>query len=240
MAANSREAQAALIEGAQQGIYDIPEKLSPVEAIWYYNLLDSRRQEVYQLHFARLTRMEEWLEIYSAADKNSPAQQLAFDKLGALDLPIGGWIELHEARFKDAKIISLCHQRIEVLAAEDFDKWREVFDLAPFGSHMQQLGMRKMRQLAATIDDHQAIYDRCDIGSTTQITALQNILLLSRFEHIKRVDKAVVENAAVAQAAAKGPSQWRREYDQHDFYDPLSSMSVINIYLSADAHQKEA
>lgn len=224
-----------LLEGSGgRSVYDIPEKLEPTEAIWYYNVMDDRRDEVYNMHFAKLTRLEDWLEVYVAAKDGTPSHELAFAKLSALQMPIAGWVELHEARFHDERVVGLCNRRIESLAGDRFDQWLEAYDRAPFGSQVQLTAMRRMRNLAKELPEWQAIYDRSEIGSNNQVLALQNILLRTRFEAIRRRDKSSEEFKFLERSASRGPKEWRSEYESRDFYDPESEQAVLSMYLSAD------
>ena len=228
---NERE----LLEGTSAAsVYDIPERLEPTEAIWYYNVMDDRRDEVYAMHFSRLKRMEDWLEVYIAAKDGTPSHELAYSKLEALQMPISGWVELHEARFHDERIVGLCNRRIEALAGHRFDLWLQAYDTAPFGSQVQITAMRRLKNLAKEIEQWQAIYDRSEIGSNNQMMALQNILIKSRFERIKRHSKADEEFQFLKRAASKGVKEWRKEYEANDFYSNASEQAVISLYLSAD------
>lgn len=229
-----------LLEGSGTlSIYDIPDRLEPTEAIWYYNVLDDRRDEVYTLHFAKLKRMEDWLEIYVAAKDGTPAHELAYAKLTALELPISGWVELHEARFHDERIVGLCNRRIDTLAGNDFHLWLEAYDKAPFGSQIQHTAMRRMKNLAKELEEWQVIYDRSEIGSNNQIMALQNILLKTRFAAMRRKNKSDEEERFLKQAASRKPEEWRAEYEANDFYSNNSEQAVISLYLSADLRSGE-
>ncbi|MDR3347867.1 MAG: hypothetical protein LBN32_04560 [Helicobacteraceae bacterium] len=221
---------------SETSVYEIPERMDVADAIWYYNLLADRREEIYRQHFARLQRMEEWLEIYALSEQDSAAHDLAFMKLSALQMDVSGWIALHEARFHDENIIKLCHSRIEVVAGQSFERWAEVFDLAQFGSALQQLAMRRMKPLANKLEDWQAIYDRSALGSANQINALQNVLLLSRFDTMRR-RREEDENDDLERAASKGPLQWRQEYESRDLYDKAGQIALINVYISADMRE---
>lgn len=223
------------MDGSNVGsLYEIPEKLEPREAIWYYNVMDDRRNEVYQMHFARLTKLEDWLEVYTNAKDETPARELAFSKLANLDLDIKGWIELFEARFSDERVVKLCTRRLDELCKNSFVAWLEAYDTAPYASQIQQLAGRKLRLYATELDHWQALYDRSEIGSTHQISALQNILLLSRFEAIKRADRGKEEFKMLEHAASKGPKEWREEYEKVDMYSSACETAVLNIYISAD------
>jgi hypothetical protein len=237
---NSTETDEIAPEGAASGIYEIPEKLELSEAAWYYNILEARRDEVYAIYFARLRRMDEWLEVYVAAKDDSPAKAMAFNKLSALATDAKALVELREARFDDRRIVDLCERRIAEIAGDDFGKWKEIYDLAPFGSPLQFNAMRRMRPLAKTIDDWREIYDRSEIGSIAQNDAVENMLLLSRFDDIKREDAVADEQEFVRRAAERTPKDWRAEYEKYDLYDKRSELAAINIYLCADAlAQKE-
>jgi hypothetical protein len=229
------------MEGSSVGdLYEIPDKLEPREAIWYYNVMDDRRDEVYHMHFSRLKRLEDWLEVYTNSKEETPARELAFTKLAGLQMDYDGWIELYESRFNDERIVTLVKKRLEQICGDLFDKWLGVYDYAPYASQIQQLAGRKLKSLAKNIEHWQALYDRSEIGSPLQINALQQILLLSRFEQIKRTDREEEEFKMLAHAASKGPKEWFEEYEKSDFYSSASEIAVLNIYLSADMKSEAA
>ncbi|GHV01598.1 hypothetical protein AGMMS49521_2140 [Campylobacterota bacterium] len=231
----SRSQRSAPTKEDGVGIYDIPDKLEPVEAIWYYNVLVERRDEIYNLYFVRLKRVEEWLEIYVSAEDGSAAKEMAFAKISSLHVQLKDWVELHEARYRDERMVKLCLERIETIVADDFDGWRQVFDLSPYGSQLQLIAMRRMRPLASTIEHYQAVYDRSEMGSSAQIQALQNMLLLGRFEQMGRKSLEVEEQEAMALAVSRGPKEWMQEYEKHDLYDPYGETALCNAYIAADA-----
>jgi hypothetical protein len=237
---NGKEAREAVLNETAKSVYEIPTKLDAGEAAWYYDLLENRRDEVYAMYFARLNRMDEWLEVYAAAKEGSPAKELAFFKLAALDLDAQNLIELREARFDDARIVELCERRIEKVAADNFDKWKEVYDLSPYGSRQRLSAMRRMRSLANAFGEWRDIYDRCEIGSPTQTAAAQNMLLLNPVDYIKRVNADDAEKEFIKRATERGAQEWRKEYDKYDLYDKRSELAAINIYLSADRSDETA
>jgi hypothetical protein len=224
----------AVLDASASGMFEIPEKLTPAEAAWYYNAIESRRDEVYALYFARLNRMDEWLEVYVVAKEKSPARELAFSKLSAIAIDLRGWAELREARFNDKRIVDLCKKRIEEIAGGSFEKWKELYDFAPFGSPSRDKAMREMLALARTIEEWRELYDRSAIGSPSQNEAVENMLLLRQFDEIRRSDAEVEEKEFVDLAATRSPKEWRAEYEKYDIYDKRSETATINIYLSAD------
>ncbi len=236
---DQRERERFMDSSGASDLYEIPEKLEPREAIWYYNVMDDRREEVYQMHFARLSRLEDWLEVYTNAKEETPARELAFSKLAGLTLDYRGYIELYEARYNDERIVDLATARLDALCGRTFERWLEVYDYAPYGSKIQQMAGRKLKVLAEDIHHWQALYDRSDIGSPQQVNALQQILLLSRFDQIQRTNRDEEEFKMLAHAASKGPKEWRQEYEKNDLYSPASEMAVLNIYISADIGQSE-
>ncbi|MDR3162821.1 MAG: hypothetical protein LBT81_03050 [Helicobacteraceae bacterium] len=229
-----------IIDEDLAALYNIPEKIDPVEAIWYFNLIENRRSEIYASHFAPLKSMEEWLEIYIAAPKGSAAWDMALSMLTAMTLPLNGWIELHEARRGDDCIGNLCISRIERIANGDFEKWREAFTLAPHGSAVRQLGMANMLRFANTIEDWWEIYDNSELCSQEQEQALEQILLAGRFEHlIRRMEQNENDKSLLERARMKGPKEWRDEYEKRDRYDASGEAAVCNIYISADLIENE-
>ncbi|MDR2638577.1 MAG: hypothetical protein LBC09_01920, partial [Helicobacteraceae bacterium] len=217
-ASKNRKTDEISPEEAASGIYEIPEKLDLAEAAWYYNVLENRRDEVYAMYFARLKRMDEWLEAYAAAKDDSPAKEMAFEKLSALATDAKALVELREARFDDKRIVELCERRIAEISGDDFGKWKEIYDLAPFGSPLQINAMRRMRPLAKTLGEWRDIYDRAEIGSPAQTDATQNMLLLSRFDEIAREDAIASEKEFVERANERTPREWREEYEKYDLY----------------------
>ncbi|MDR1912825.1 MAG: hypothetical protein LBQ52_10845 [Helicobacteraceae bacterium] len=216
-------------------LYDIPEKLEPIEATRYYNSYQDRRDEIYSVYFSRLNRMEEWLEIYCVAQEKTPAKELAFAKLSALDLDLYGWAALYEARFDDKRIVDLCESRIASIAAGNFSKWKESYDLAPYGSNLQKETMRQMRALAKSYEELQDIYDRGEIGSPEQIAAVQDMALLDRPDGVERTDAIADEKEMIKRAVQRTVKEWRAEYEKYDLYDPRNEMAAINIFLSANS-----
>ncbi|MDR0746499.1 MAG: hypothetical protein LBE89_01260 [Helicobacteraceae bacterium] len=229
-----------IIDENSAAFYSIPEKIDPVEAIWYFNLMESRRTEIYAAHFAPLKSMEEWLEIYIAAPRGSAAWNMALSMLTAMTLPLSGWIELHEARHGDDRIDSLCIARIERIADGDFQKWKEAFTLASYESVIRQLGMTNMLRFAKTIEEWREVYDNSELCSQEQEQALEQILLAGRFERpIRRMEQGENENDMLKRAKAKGPKEWREEYEKRDHYDASGEAAVCNIYISADLAESE-
>jgi hypothetical protein len=228
------DANISRLEETANGIYEIPEKLEIGEAAWYYNALENRRDEVYAMYFARLKRMDEWLDVYSAAKEGTKAKELAFAKLAALEADAKTLIEIREARYDDQRIAELCDRRLAKIGGEEFAKWKEIYDLAPYGTQPRINALRRMRTLAASAKEWKEIYDRAEIGTNAQVEATQNMLLLSRFDEIKREDEGAIERKLVKNAIERTPLEWREEYERYDLYDKRSENAAINIYLSAD------
>ncbi|GHS87053.1 hypothetical protein FACS189487_02460 [Campylobacterota bacterium] len=219
--------------------YDIPMHLTPAEAVWYYNYMERRRGEVYQMCFARLKSMDEWLEVYTAAQNGTAARELAIEKLTQLKLSSSQCVGLYEAQRSDEKIAELCTARFEEIAGGDIVKWRDLFDLSTYGSNLRTIALNKMRLSAQTIEDWQSIYDRTDIGSRHQIDALQNIWLLFRSDSIARVTEEGAGAELVSRAVTKTAKEWRKECGKYDIYDPASEIAAINIYIAADLRMNE-
>lgn len=228
-----------LFEGPQRRYYEIPEKLEPLEALWYYNTLVDRQEEIYHNFLSRLKTMEEWLEVYIESKENMPSRDLAFRKLSELEMTLDELIELNEARYHDEKITTLTNRRISEYAVNSYDRWLEVHDQSPFGSKLKIQAIKNMRTFAKSLDDWQRLYERSDIGSKNQILALQNILLLSRFEMIRRKSKKEEELELMNEISLKGPKEWRKIYEKRDFYSRESANAVVSIYLSADMKARE-
>jgi hypothetical protein len=222
------------LQSKEAGIFEIPENLDVARAAWYYDALENRRDEIYAMYFERLKRMDEWLEVYSAAKDGASAKEMAFAKLSSLESDAKGLIEIREARFDDARIVNLCDRRIAQICADSFERWREIYDLSPYGSQPRANAMRRMRPLAVSVKEWKAIYDRAEIGSRDQTEATQNILLLSRFDEIKREDAAASEQKSIEGAIERTPREWLEEYEKYDIFDKRSELAAINIYIAAD------
>lgn len=223
-----------LFMDSSAGVYEIPDKLEPREAIWYYNVMEDRRNEVYELHLSRLSRLEDWLEIYTNSKEETPARELAYRKISKLDMNIRGWIGLYEARAHDERMVELSIKRLETACQGQFEGWLEVYDYAPYSSYLQQVATRRLRLYAKDPEHWQALYDRSDIGSAQQTNALQEIMILGRLPMVKRPNKQEAEAQSLNHAASRGPKEWMVQYGENDIHAPASDDAVLNIYLSAD------
>lgn len=220
-----------LYEGNPYRFQEIPDRLDPLDALWYYNTMPDRQEEIYHNFLSKLKTMREWLEIYVESTENMASKDLAFAKLSELDLTLEEIIELHETRYHDERIVALIVKRIDEYAGSDYKRWLLVYDSAPFESKIRVQAMKRLRWLAKTLNEWQELYDRNDIGSANQILALQNILLLSRFE--RKESKRKSDENLMQEAALKGSDEWRELYETKDFYSKESDNAVVNIYLSA-------
>ncbi|MDR2905191.1 MAG: hypothetical protein LBU73_04495 [Helicobacteraceae bacterium] len=214
--------------------YDVPNRLTTSEAIWYYNNLADRRGEVYFKHFVHLTQMGEWLEVYNSAKEDTPSRFLAFEKISNLSLEPAQWVQLHEISNADATLTNLCKKRLEEYAGNDFDRWREVLDISPDGSTIRAAAVTKMRERAKNYGQWRDIYDRSELTSKQQIEALSNMLLLFRGELTPRTTDAKRDADNTNKAVKRSPAEWREIALECDIYDPERDAAAINIYISAD------
>lgn len=226
-----------LLDGKPHRFQEIPERLGPVEALWYYNTMPERQDEIYHNFLSHLRTMEEWLEIYIESKDNMPSKELAFDKLSELDLTLDEIMELHQARYHDDRVSVLTSKRAGEYAGDSFEKWIEVHDRSPYGSKIRILATKNLRNLAKDLHQWQQLYDRSEMGSKNQTVALQNILLKSKFERSENSQKA--EDEQVTDALLKGPEGWLEAYEKRDFHSKESAQAVVNIYISADLKSQQ-
>ena len=228
------EAQKSGKEAKISDWLEVPMGLALREVLWYYDILPSRRMEIYNMYLADKASLEEWLEVYKTSKDESDSRRLALHRISRLKLGVSSWIDLYESIPEGTDLSKVAYDKIKDTAEGSFVGWTTVYDQSGADVKLQKMARLGMRGTAKSMEEWRKLYDRCPIGTDMQQQALMAILEMAKEGEIRQTKKAQRRSSDEVQAAQKGSREWKEEYNESNRETQVAETALMNMYMAAD------
>lgn len=233
------EAQKSGKEAKISDWLEVPAGLALREVLWYYDILPSRRMEIYNMYLAEKKTLEEWLEVYKTSKDESDSRRLALHRIGRLKLDVSSWINLYESIPEGTDLSKVAYDKVKDTAEGSFEGWALVYDKSGADVKLQKMARLGMRGTAKSQEEWRMLYDRCPIGSDMQQQALLNVIEAAKEGEIRQTKKAENRSKDEIQAAQKGCTEWLAEYKEAGMESQVAETALMNMYMAADREEGE-